>query len=283
MQSVAAAGSTGAVAHRLASIRSGTFLMGSNSVDVHPDDGEGPARPVLVGDYRIDPYVVSNDDFAEFVAASDYRTEAEQYGWSFVFEPHLAEQARDSIRPGRVPAAPWWVAVSGASWLHPEGPGSQVEGRGDHPVVHVSWNDAVIYAGWAGTRLPSEAEWERAARGGLVQSTYPWGDQLLGDDLRHRCNIWQGRFPDVNTAADGYTGTAPVDAFEPNGFGLYNMSGNVWEWCSDAWSGGSDRVLRGGSFLCHDSYCNRYRVSARTRSARDSSTSNTGFRVAADA
>lgn len=282
-------------------IPAGRFLMGTASVDTHPADGEGPVRSVGLSAFTVDPFAVSNDAFSEFVVATGYMTEAEQFGWSFVFEPHLASDAREWVKPGRVPGAPWWVAVEGATWRHPAGPGSAIDGRGNHPVVHVSWLDASRYANWAGGRLLTEAEWERAARGDLVQAIYPWGDRLVGDDGRHLCNIWQGDFPYINTVEDGFGATAPVDAFEPNGFGLYNMSGNVWEWCSDWWSAswhgaenrqsrqdprgpstGVEKVIRGGSYLCHDSYCNRYRVSARSHTAPDSSASNTGFRIAVD-
>jgi formylglycine-generating enzyme required for sulfatase activity len=152
-------------------------------------------------------------------------------------------------------------------------------------VVHVSWNDAIAYCAWSGARLPTEAEWEYAARGGLVQARYPWGDELTPHG-RHRCNIWQGRFPELNTAEDGYLGTAPVKSFPPNGFGLYEVAGNVWEWTADRFDEpGAEpgaQVIRGGSYLCHASYCNRYRVSARTGNTPDSSAGNTGFRLAAD-
>ncbi|MGD9632854.1 MAG: SUMF1/EgtB/PvdO family nonheme iron enzyme [Pirellulales bacterium] len=183
--------------------------------------------------------------------------------------------------------AGWWRQVAGACWHSPEGPSSNVEDRLDHPVVHVSWNDARHYALSVVGRLPGEAEWEYAARDGLDQRRYPWGDDLTPGG-RWRCNIWQGSFPLENTAEDGYLGTAPVNAYEPSGLGLFNMVGNVWEWCADEFRGAPGqpprgRVLRGGSYLCHESYCNRYRVSARTFSGPESSAGNVGIRVAWDA
>ena len=168
----------------------------------------------------------------------------------------------------------------------------------DHPVVHVSWNDATAYCEWAGVRLPTEAEWEFAARGGLVRKRFAWGDELTPGG-RHMCNIWQGKFPTENRALDGHEGAAPAVSYEPNGYGLYNVAGNVWEWCADWFSPtfhvegprqdpkgppeGPARVTRGGSYLCHRSYCNRYRIAARSSNTPDSATGNTGFRLAADA
>jgi formylglycine-generating enzyme len=253
--------------------------MGSADRDAHPADGEGPVRQVSVRAFAVAHCCVSNDQFAEFAAAADYLTDAERLGWSYVFAGFLpAVLRRDAARPGQ---APWWCAVAGASWLHPEGPGSNLSDRGHHPVVHVSWNDATAYCRWARLRLPTETEWEYAARGGLDGARFPWGEELTPAG-RHRCNIWQGQFPVRNTAEDGYAGTAPVSAFEPNGYGLFNVAGNVWEWCAD-WFGPDrrSRSMRGGSYLCHESYCNRYRVAARTGSPPDSSAGNLGFRCAA--
>ncbi|MET8926559.1 formylglycine-generating enzyme family protein [Streptomyces sp. NPDC004623] len=268
----------------------GVFLMGTEDPEGFRADGEGPVREVRVSPFRIDAHAVSNRRFAEFVSATGHVTEAERFGWSYVFAGFLPAALRRGA--GRPEGTPWWCGVKGARWDAPEGPGSGIEDRGDHPVVHVSWNDARAYSRWAGARLPTEAEWEYAARGGLEQARYPWGDELTPGG-EHRCNIWQGRFPTRNTAEDGYAGTAPADAYQPNGFGLYNMAGNVWEWCQDWWStthpagrrsdprgpgSGDTKVMRGGSYLCHRSYCNRYRVAARTRNTPDSTTGNLGFR-----
>jgi formylglycine-generating enzyme len=258
-------------------IGGGPFLMGSSDDDVFADDGEGPVREVSLPPYWIDATAVSNAEFAAFVAATHYVTDAERFGWSFVFYALLDASHREAARGDVVPAAPWWLAVDGASWRHPEGPESSIDDRLDHPVVHVSWRDAAGFAAWAGKRLPTEAEWENAARGGLVQAKYPWGNELRPGG-EHRCNIWQGRFPEINTGEDGYLATAPVRAFPPNGYGLYNMAGNVWEWCADWW--GRAKVIRGGSYLCHASYCNRYRVAARSSNTVESSTGHMGFRCA---
>lgn len=256
----------------------GTFRMGTDDTDGFPGDREGPVREVTVEPFAIDPYAVTNAKFAEFADATGYRTEAEEFGWTYVFAKFVPAALRKGApRPAE---APWWLGVSGAYWRAPEGPGSDIAERMDHPVVHVSRNDALAYCRWAGQRLPTEAEWEYAARGGLDQARYPWGDELTPGG-EHRCNIWQGRFPVHNTEEDGYAGTAPVDSFRPNGFGLYNVSGNVWEWCADAFDA-EHRAMRGGSYLCHRSYCNRYRVAARTGNTPDSSSGNTGFRVVAD-
>jgi sulfatase modifying factor 1 len=283
-----------AAARPAISLPGGTFLMGTDYRDAFPADGEGPVRPVSLSPFAIDTYPVTNRDFAAFVSATNYLTESEHFQWSFVFWAHLPPERLDELVEDTVAAAPWWCRVPGASWLHPEGPGSHIADRPNHPVVHVSWNDAGAYAAWSGKSLPSEAQWEYAARGGLEQKLYPWGDDLTPNG-RHLCNIWQGEFPRIDTAEDGFAGPCPVDSFPPNLFGLYSITGNVWEWCSDWFhtafttakqhnpSGpdtGQTKVMKGGSFLCHASYCNRYRVAARTSNTPDSATSNIGFRCA---
>jgi formylglycine-generating enzyme required for sulfatase activity len=268
-------------------------MIGSAHPLAYPEDGEGPVRRVRLAAFSIMPCAVTNRDFARFVEATGFATDAERFGASFVFAGLLPDEFPDTRG---VVHAPWWREVEGASWHSPEGPQSNCDGRDDHPVVHVSWNDAVAYCRWADARLPTEAEWERAARGGLEGMLYPWGDELepAGE---HRMNVWQGSFPGCNALDDGYDGTCPVDAFPPNGFGLHNMTGNVWEWCADWFSRdfhtrdrrtnphgprrGTHRTTRGGSYLCHASYCRRYRVAARSALTPDSSTGNVGFRCVA--
>ena len=254
----------------LLDVPAGAFLMGDEGPLAQPRDGEGPVRRVELDGFRVAATTVTVERFAGFVAATGWVTDAERLGWSFVFQQQVAGEVR-----GRVAGAPWWCGVDGADWRHPGGPGSQAEG--DHPVVHVSAHDAAAYCAWSGTRLPTEQEWERAARGGLAGRTYPWGDELRPDG-RWRLNIWQGSFPDHDTGEDGWAGTAPAGAFEPNGLGLHQVVGNVWEWTS---SPEGDRVVRrGGSYLCHASYCLRYRVSARDRAWPLDTSGHTGFRVA---
>lgn len=270
--------------------------MGTDTDEGFPEDGEGPVREVTVDSFYVDQTVVTNKEFSKFVKATNYKTEAEQFGWSFVFHKFLPPKLTNKDLPSPKDTS-WWKGVEGAYWKNPEGPSNSISNRMNHPVVHVSWNDAIAYCKWAGKRLPTEAEWEFAARGGLKQKKYPWGNELTPGG-EHRCNIWQGDFPDHNTEDDGFAGTAPVTSYEPNGFGLYNVAGNVWEWCQDWFSAnypllrikdnpqgpgtGDVKVIRGGSYLCHHSYCNRYRVAARTANTPDSSTGNMGFRCVKD-
>ena len=277
-------------------IPGGVFLMGADDDAGFADDGEGPVRQVEVSPFLMDETAVTNAQFGRFVRQTRYRTEAERFGWSFVFHSFVPRKVARTVTQA-VSEAPWWWRVDGACWRRPEGPGSGIGRRMDHPVVHVSWNDAQAYCRWAGKRLPTEAEWEMAARGGLTGKRYAWGDDLTPDG-RHMCNIWQGEFPERNTTEDGYAGTAPAKSFDPNGFGLYNVAGNVWEWQRDRFSptfhrngprvdpvgppSGGSRVIRGGSYLCHESYCNRYRVAARSANTPDSSTGNMGFRCVVD-
>ena len=260
----------------LIALPGGTFEMGSDARYGNPADVEGPVRPVHVGPFAISRHAVTNARFAAFASATGHRTEAEHCGWSFVFGGLLP----DDFPPTRaVAAAPWWRQVEGAAWSRPEGPHSSLQGRGNHPVVHVSHDDALAFCAWSATRLPTEAEWEYAARGGIAGQPFPWGRELTPGG-EHRMNVFQGRFPGENTCEDGWAGTAPVDAYAPNAFGLFNVCGNVWEWTADRWSPGGARVMRGGSYLCHASYCNRYRVDARSSNEPDASTGNLGFRVA---
>jgi len=287
-------GPTGAHRIEQARIPAGTFMMGDSSGDRNPADGEVPLHEVTLDAFRIDATTVTNDDWAAFVDATGYLSAAEAFGYSAVF--HLALAAPEADVMGSATGTGWWLGVRGADWAHPGGSDSDLGGLGDHPVVHVSWNDAVAYCRWAGRRLPTEAEWEYAARGGLAGRTYPWGDEAV-DDGGWRANIFQGRFPGQNTGEDGFLTTAPVRTFEPNGYGLWQPVGNVWEWCADRFDPtwyrrspataptgpdrGHARVLRGGSYLCHASYCNRYRNSARSQNTPDSSTGNAGFRTVA--
>ncbi|XP_077324076.1 formylglycine-generating enzyme [Lithobates pipiens] len=273
---------------------SGVFTMGTDDPGI-PPDGESPARRVHIDSFYMDMYEVSNAEFSRFVESSGHVTEAETFGDSFVFEGLLSEEVKSGIDQA-VAAAPWWLPVKGANWRHPEGPDSDIADRLDHPVLHVSWNDAVSFCSWAGKRLPTEAEWEYACRGGLENRLFPWGNKLEPKG-QHHANVWQGDFPTTNTAEDGYVKTSPVTAFPPNGFGLYNMVGNAWEWTADWWTtqhsadeahnpkgpiSGKDRVKKSGSYMCHKSYCYRYRCAARSQNTPDSSASNLGFRCAAD-
>jgi formylglycine-generating enzyme required for sulfatase activity len=295
-------------------IRGREFLMGCDTG--YPD--EAPARRVSVGDFWIDESPVTNAQFAEFIAATGYTTLAETAPDPRDYPGMPPEMARPAsivfVRPARrtEPAHPsqWWQYVFGADWRHPEGPASGVADRMDHPAVHVSYADAEAYARWAGKSLPTEVEWEFAARGGLDGAMYAWGDELLPQG-RIMANYWQGEFPWRNTVADGYEGTSPVQSYPPNGFSLYDMIGNVWEWTVD-WYGGprlpasaaaccaasarrtvseaesydpatphvriGRKVVKGGSFLCAANYCQRYRPAAKFPQPVDSPTSHLGFR-----
>jgi formylglycine-generating enzyme len=300
-------------------VTGGEFTMGTNSAVGRPD--ERPAHRVKVAGFWMDQTEVTNAQFGAFVAATGYVTTAEK--------PPELDEVMAQMPPGTPPPGPeslvpgalvfqptagavdlrdfsqWWHWTRGADWRHPEGPGSSIDGRENHPVVQVSWDDANAYCRWAGKRLPMEAEWEFAARGGLDGRDYAWGDQPFSP-TKPQANIWQGDFPYRNTKLDGYERTAPVKSFAPNGFGLFDMAGNVWEWCADWYERdlyskragpsvtenplgperSSDplrtfaplRSQRGGSFLCHDSYCTRYRPAARQGSPPDTGMSHLGFR-----
>lgn len=295
----------------------GEFTMGSDAPDASP--AEKPAHRVRVDGFWMDETHVTNAQFRAFVAATGYATTAER---TPTVEEIMSQAPRgapppkpEDLVPGSVvfqpPPGPvaltdvrqWQKWTPGANWRHPEGPGSSVDGKDDHPVVHVSWDDATAYAKWAGKRLPTEAEWEFAARGGLEAKKYVWGDEPFSEE-KPQCNTFQGRFPDANTARDGFARTSPVKAFPPNGHGLYDMSGNVWHWCADWWLPDAyaragrgtpanptgpaasfdprvrppERVHRGGSFLCCVGYCFNYRPSARIGCTPDTGMSHVGFR-----
>ncbi|MBX6313325.1 MAG: formylglycine-generating enzyme family protein [Isosphaeraceae bacterium] len=287
-------------------IPGGTFLMGCDDPDMVD---ARPWHEVTLDGFWMDQTEVTNEQFAKFVAATGYITTAERALDPKDYPGVPTEQLKPSGIVFSPPSQPvpldnhlqWWRMVPGADWRHPEGPESSIEGREKHPVVHVSWEDAAAYAQWAGKRLPTEAEWEYAARGGLERKHFVWGDELKPEG-KWMANIWQGHFPVENKAEDGYSRTAPVGSFPPNGFGLYDMAGNVWEWCADwyqpdyyKWSpkvnpqgpetshdpmepGIPKRVNRGGSFLCSDMYCKRYDPGGRGKGAPDSGASHIGFR-----
>jgi formylglycine-generating enzyme len=281
-------------------IAGGTFLMGSDRFYRE----ERPARRETVQGFWLDRYPVTNAEFCKFVGATGYVTTCERHPDPAMYpdaDPALLVPGSSVFRKPRGPVdlrdnRAWWEYVPGADWRHPEGPGSSIHGRDDHPVVHVAYADACAYAAWAGKELPLEGEWEFAARGGLEGATYAWGEAFAPQG-RAMANTWQGRFPWENLKLDGYEGTSPVDAFPANGYGLYDMIGNVWEWtatsftlprtenfkkscCVPSEPGGhvARRVVKGGSHLCAPNYCLRYRPAARQAEAIDTSTCNIGFR-----
>jgi formylglycine-generating enzyme required for sulfatase activity len=303
-------------------IPGGTFDMGGDNNQASPD--EYPKHKVTVDPFYMDATEVTNAQFKKFVEATGYITTAERKpDWEELKKslPPNTPKPPDSVlvaaslvfKPSEGPVnlndyAQWWSWVPGADWKHPEGPGSSIEGKDDYPVVHVSWDDAMAYCKWTGKRLPTEAEWEFAARGGLINNIYPWGNEHV-HAAKPKVNSWEGKFPYLNEKKDGYLKLAPVKSFAPNGYGLYDMAGNVWEWCSDWYDNNYykegdgktmidpkgpaksydpedpytfKRSLRGGSFLCNDSYCSGYRVARRMKSSPDTGLEHTGFRCVKD-
>lgn len=276
-----------------AQIAGGTAFVGTAQPQI-PHDGEGPLREAKLPAFQMGKATVTNAEFARFVEATGYVTEAEKIGWSFVFWQQVPQSVGDTQA---VPTVQWWRRVDGANWRDINGPATMEQAyHPDHPVVQVSWHDATAFATWAGGRLPSESEWEHAARGGQGDVRFPWGDAEPDDTESFPCNIWQGTFPHKNLCLDGYATTAPARSFSPNGYGLYNMVGNVWEWSGDPYKIKSLRkdvaarlaamkgykLSKGGSFLCHRSYCYRYRIAARSGNSPDSATTHMGFRVVWD-
>jgi formylglycine-generating enzyme required for sulfatase activity len=276
----------------------GEFLMGTTRELAWPGDGEDPVRRVLVAPFYVDICAVTNAQFEDFVKATSYVTEAEKFGWSFVFHKEIAPSKARQLMQGTAGEHDWWLAIKGACWHRPAGAGSNVRKRMGHPVVHVSWNDAQAYCSWVGKRLPTEAEWEYAARGGLEQAIYPWGNELSPAG-KAPVQYLAGQISALSILPPMAT-AAPRQfvVFPPNGFGLFNMSGNVWEWTADCFNAFAEpnrvlensasvasetsKVMKGGSYLCHASYCNRYRVAARSTNTPDSSACHSGFRCVRD-
>jgi formylglycine-generating enzyme required for sulfatase activity len=298
-------------------IKPGTFMMGGDNNQAQQD--EFPKHKVSVKGFWMDATEVTNAEFARFVKATGYITTAERKpDWNELkkqLPPGTPKPPDSLLVPASLvfdpPTHPvdlndytqWWTWKKGADWRHPHGPGSSIKGKENYPVVHISWYDAEAYCKWVGKRLPTEAEWEWAARGGLQNKIYPWGDEPV-EQGKPKANTWQGHFPDKNTNWDKFYGLAPVASFAPNGYGLYDMAGNAWEWCADYYnynyyktiaSGANNpqgpansydpdepytkkRVIRGGSFLCNDSYCSGYRVARRMKSTEDSGMEHLGFR-----
>lgn len=304
-------------------ISGGEFLMGASDKEGRSD--EYPQHKVKLAGFWMDATEVTNAQFEKFVKATGYITTAEiKPNWEEIKKqlPEGTPKPDESLLVAASlvftptttavnlnDASQWWTWTKGASWKHPHGPESSIKGKENYPVVHISWDDANAYAKWAGKRLPTEAEWEFAARGGLIDKKYFWGNEEPKKG-KIKANIWQGKFPYLNTVADKFTGSAPVKSFAPNGYGLYDMAGNVWEWCSDWYAPeyykeinnkladnpqgplkSNDlmeptipkKVVRGGSFLCNASYCKGYRVTARMKSSPDTGLEHTGFRCVADA
>ncbi len=278
--------------HDIVAIPGGNALVGT-ARPVLRADGEGPLRRRRLRPFSMmrDPVTVSG--FGRFVSTTGYVSDAERIGWSFVFHHAVPPETGPTQA---VAGAEWWRRVDGASWRRPAG-SRGAESSADHPVTQVSWADASAYAVWAGGRLPTEAQWEHAARGGLGDVPFPWGDRAPDERDFQPCNIWQGAFPHRDTGADGWTGPAPSGSFAPNGYGLHNMVGNVWEWMADPFQVRSlskaaraahgdtkgQKLLKGGSYLCHESYCFRYRIAARSGNTPDSTSGHTGFRIVFDA
>jgi formylglycine-generating enzyme len=299
-------------------IPGGTFEMGGDNEQASAD--EYPKHTVQLSAFYMDATEVTNAQFKKFVDATGYITTAEKKpDWEELKKtlPPGTEKPADSLlvaaslvfKTSNGPVdlndySQWWSWVKGADWKHPQGPASDIKGKDNYPVVHVSWDDAMAYCKWAGKRLPTEAEWEFAARGGLINNIYPWGNEPVNSG-KPKTNSWEGKFPYHNEKKDGYITSAPVKSFTPNGYGLYDMAGNVWEWCSDLYNhdyyhslkgkttvnptgpdksydpqepGTAKRSLRGGSFLCNDTYCSGYRVARRMKSSPDTGLEHTGFR-----
>jgi formylglycine-generating enzyme len=297
-------------------VQGGSFLMGAGEGEGFPE--EYPQHRVKVSGFWMDAHEVTNEEFAAFVQATGYVTTAERKpDWNVMklqLPPGTPKPADSLLGAGSLVftppqeglalnnAAQWWSFVAGANWKQPQGPGSKITGKEKHPVVHVSWEDAMAYCKWSGKRLPTEAEWEWAAKGKNANAKYAWGDTELSNQFLP-ANTWQGIFPTHNSLADGFFSTAPVQSFAPNANGLYDMSGNVWEWCADWMDAGyyqalsgetptnptgpqngaatshpHQKVLKGGSFLCHVSYCTGYRVARRSSNGWDSGSNHTGFR-----
>lgn len=292
-------------------IPGGMFWMG----DPTSVDKDSPWHRVGVDGFWMDKTEVTNAEFEKFAKAIGYKTVSERVPTKEMYpdaDPKNLVAGSAVFKPRKLEAPPlespptWWVYVPGADWRHPEGPGSDLKGRENHPVVHIAWEDAAAFAKWAKKRLPTEAEWEFAARGGLEKKPYVWGDDPQGKGGKYLANTFQGTFPEKDTGADGFTRTSPVGTFPANGYGLFDMSGNAWEWCADWYdpeyyadsvkrnpkgpnrpraldNGQGQRVRRGGSFLCADEYCKRYLPGTRDKNPPDSSANHTGFRCVKDA